>query len=171
MLDFARSELRRAGDVSPLILRPANNQGIDIPRSPKTDLNFDHEQNKHFLTVSDRAFGQKMSRRLATAADVTRQPQRCADFATGLNPVLRYLPKSSIVAYLCSRGAVSACRGVDFDGVTRRKDSQNRPESRIEFTFDGAVIPFALKLMPHTRAVCGSVQYNVPCGSFLESGL
>ena len=35
---FARSELRRAGDVSPLILREANNQGIDIPRSPKTDL-------------------------------------------------------------------------------------------------------------------------------------
>ncbi len=36
---FARSELRRAGDVSPLILRAANNQGIDIPRSPKTDRN------------------------------------------------------------------------------------------------------------------------------------
>ena len=44
-LYFARSELRRAGDVSPLILREANNQGIDIPRSPKSDLIFDREQN------------------------------------------------------------------------------------------------------------------------------
>jgi hypothetical protein len=32
-LNFAWAELRRAGDVSPLILRVADNQGIDIPRS------------------------------------------------------------------------------------------------------------------------------------------
>ncbi len=32
------AELRRAGDVSPLIHRDAHNQGIDIPRSPKTNL-------------------------------------------------------------------------------------------------------------------------------------
>jgi hypothetical protein len=41
---FARAELRRAGDVSPLILRVADNQGINIPRSPKADLNFDRSQ-------------------------------------------------------------------------------------------------------------------------------
>jgi len=40
-----KNDLRRAGDVSPLILREANNQGIDIPRSPETDLIFDREQN------------------------------------------------------------------------------------------------------------------------------
>ncbi len=31
ILFFARPEIRRAGDVSPLILREANNQGIDFP--------------------------------------------------------------------------------------------------------------------------------------------
>jgi hypothetical protein len=44
-LYFARAELRRAGDVSPLILRVVDNQGINIPRSPKTDLNLDRSQN------------------------------------------------------------------------------------------------------------------------------
>jgi hypothetical protein len=38
------AELRRAGDVSPLMLREANNQGIHIPRSPKSHLNFDRLQ-------------------------------------------------------------------------------------------------------------------------------
>jgi hypothetical protein len=36
----AGAELRRAGDVSPLIRRAAHNQWIDIPRSPKPNLNF-----------------------------------------------------------------------------------------------------------------------------------
>jgi hypothetical protein len=44
-LFFARSELRRPRDVSPLILRKAHNQGIDILRSPKTNLIFDRWQN------------------------------------------------------------------------------------------------------------------------------
>ncbi len=42
---FARAELRRAGDVSPLILREPYNQGIDIPRSPNQDLHFHRSQN------------------------------------------------------------------------------------------------------------------------------
>jgi hypothetical protein len=38
--------LREANNqgIGPLILREANNQGIDIPRSPKSDLIFDREQ-------------------------------------------------------------------------------------------------------------------------------
>lgn len=46
MRHFTRSELRRAGDVSSLILREANNQWIDIPRSPKSELIFDREENR-----------------------------------------------------------------------------------------------------------------------------
>ena len=49
ILYCAWAELRRAGDVSPLILREAPNQGIDIPRSPKQDLKFDREQNDSYL--------------------------------------------------------------------------------------------------------------------------
>ena len=45
LLYFARVELRRAGDVSPLILRQAHNQEIDIPRLPKAELRFHREQN------------------------------------------------------------------------------------------------------------------------------
>jgi hypothetical protein len=38
--------------VSALILRLANDQGIDIPRSPKTSLIFDREQNIHELRLT-----------------------------------------------------------------------------------------------------------------------
>ena len=102
MFYFARSELRRAGDVSPLILRPADNQGIDIPRSPATDLSFDREQNRHFLVVTDRAFERKMLREPATAADVTESQTLSADIAAGLKPVRRFSLKLLLVAYVCS---------------------------------------------------------------------
>ena len=55
-LYLARAELRRAGDVSPLMLREANNQGINIPRSPKPHLNFDRlapqAQRVHFIDAA-----------------------------------------------------------------------------------------------------------------------
>ena len=52
-LYLARAELRRAGDVSPLILREAHHQGIDIPRSPKPDLNFDRSQNNILCVLTE----------------------------------------------------------------------------------------------------------------------
>ena len=44
-LHFSPAELRRAGDVSPLILREPHNQGIDILHSPHKDLHFHRSQN------------------------------------------------------------------------------------------------------------------------------
>ncbi len=56
MLYLARVEFRRAGDVSPLILRKANNQGNDIPRSPnkRDSLNHDLDLNPIFVCRSIR---------------------------------------------------------------------------------------------------------------------
>ncbi len=97
---FARSKLKRAGDVKPLIIALATNQGIDIPRSPMTEIICFGNCNSLGQRNVDRNWNQEMKRLRLGAAILNQIPMDWDGNTSRILDAVR-LARSQDVHILC----------------------------------------------------------------------